>query len=79
LIILVVNIFGETASSKEHQKWTTKMQAYGFEAIYKKGKNNIVVDAVYRQHKCTPCICHICTLGEMDIIGEEGVVNHPHK
>ena len=33
-------------SSEEQQKWVTKMLGYEFEIIYKKGKLNIVADAL---------------------------------
>ena len=33
-------------SSKEQQKWVTKMSGYDFEIIYKRGKQNVVVDAL---------------------------------
>ena len=33
-------------SSKEQQKWVTKMLGYDFEIIYKKGKINVVADAL---------------------------------
>ena len=33
-------------SSKEQQKWVTKMLGYDFEIIYKKGKLNVVADAL---------------------------------
>ena len=33
-------------SSEEQQKWVTKMLGYDFEIIYKKGKQNVVVDAL---------------------------------
>eukprot|EP00253_Pinus_taeda_P022192 PITA_22192 len=33
-------------SSKEKQKWVTKMLAYDFEIIYKKGKKNVVANAL---------------------------------
>jgi hypothetical protein len=33
-------------SSEEQQKWVTKMLGYDFEIIYKKGKQNIVADAL---------------------------------
>jgi hypothetical protein len=36
------------------QKWTSKMQSYDFEVIYKNGRNNIVADALSRQHVDTP-------------------------
>jgi hypothetical protein len=32
-------------SSEEKQKWVAIMQGFDFEIIYKKGKNNVVVDA----------------------------------
>jgi len=38
-------------SSKEQQKWVTKMLGYEFEIIYKKGKQNVVVDALSRNHE----------------------------
>ena len=39
----------ERLSSKEQQKWITKMLGYDFEIIYKKGKQNMVVDALSRR------------------------------
>jgi hypothetical protein len=36
-------------SSEEQQKWVTKMLGYDFEIIYKKGKQNVVVDALSRK------------------------------
>jgi hypothetical protein len=36
-------------SSEEQQKWVTKMLGYDFEIIYKKGKKNVVVDALSRK------------------------------
>ena len=33
-------------SSEEKQKWVTKMLGYDFEIIYKKGKINVVLDAL---------------------------------
>ena len=38
-------------SSKEQQKWVTKMLGYDFEKIYKKGKLNVVVDALSRKNE----------------------------
>ena len=35
-------------SSKEKQKWVTKMLGYDFEIIYKKGKLNVVANALSR-------------------------------
>ena len=36
-------------SSEEHKKWVTKMLGYDFEIIYKKGKKNVVADALLRK------------------------------
>ena len=36
-------------SSKEQQKWETKMLGYDFEIIYKKGKLNVVANALSRK------------------------------
>ena len=33
-------------SSEEQQKWVTKILGYDFEIVYKKGKQNVVVDAL---------------------------------
>jgi hypothetical protein len=36
-------------SSEEQQKWVTKILGYDFEIIYKKGKKNVVADALSRK------------------------------
>jgi hypothetical protein len=36
-------------SSKEQQKWVTKILGYDFEIIYKKEKKNVVADALSRK------------------------------
>ena len=38
-------------SSEEQQKWVTKMLGYDFEIIYKKGKQNVVADALSRKNE----------------------------
>jgi hypothetical protein len=38
-------------SSPEQNKWLTKMLGYDYEIIYKKGKDNVVVDALSRKHE----------------------------
>jgi hypothetical protein len=44
-------ILEQKLSSLEQNKWLTKMLGYDYEIIYKKGKDNIVVDALSRQNK----------------------------
>jgi len=39
----------QRVSLEKQQKWVTKMQGYDFEIIYKKGKENIVADALLRR------------------------------
>jgi hypothetical protein len=38
-------------SSPKHQKWVTKLFGYDYEIIYKKGKDNVVVDAISRKYE----------------------------
>ena len=38
-------------SLEEQQKWVTKMLGYDFEIIYKKGKQNVVADALSRKEE----------------------------
>ena len=38
-------------SSQEKQKWVTKMLGYDFEIIYKKGKQNMVANALSRKNE----------------------------
>jgi hypothetical protein len=38
-------------SSLEQQKWVTKLFGYDYEIIYKKGKENVVVDALSRKYE----------------------------
>ena len=47
-------------SSKEQQKWVTKMLGYNFEIIYKKGKLNVVVDALSRKNEDVEAF--LCTI-----------------
>ena len=42
-------ILEQRLSSKEQQKWVRKMLGYEFEIIYKKGKKNVVADALSRK------------------------------
>jgi hypothetical protein len=38
-------------SSSEQQKWVTKLFGYDYEIIYKKGKDNVVVDALSQKYE----------------------------
>jgi hypothetical protein len=38
-------------SSQKQQKWVTKLFGYDYEAIYKKGKDNVVADALSRKYE----------------------------
>ena len=38
-------------SSPEQQKWVTKLFVYGYEIIYKKGKENVVAHALSRKYE----------------------------
>jgi hypothetical protein len=38
-------------SSPEQPKWVTKLFGYDYEIIYKKGKDNVVVDALSRKYE----------------------------
>jgi hypothetical protein len=38
-------------SSPEQQKWVTKLFGYDYEIIYKKGKDNVVTDALSRKYE----------------------------
>ena len=38
-------------SSPEEQKWVTKLFGYDYEIVYKKGKENVVVDALSRKYE----------------------------
>jgi hypothetical protein len=37
--------------SEEQQKWVTKLFGYHYEIIYKKGKDNVVADALSRKYE----------------------------
>ena len=48
--MIALNIFlKQRLSSEEQQKWDTKMLGYDFEIIYKKGKQNVVENALSRK------------------------------
>jgi len=57
-------------SSEEQQKWVTKMLGYDFEIIYKKGKQNVLSDALSRKDEdMESLLCAICII-QQDWINE---------
>jgi hypothetical protein len=52
-------------SSEEQQKWVTKMLGYDFEIVYRKGKENVVADALSRKdEKDEDLLCALSILQE---------------
>ena len=49
-------------SSEEQQKWVTKMLGYDFEIIYKKGKQNVVADALSRKDEDVEVLLHVISI-----------------
>ena len=47
----LIHFLEQRLSSEEQQKWVTKMLGYDFEIIYKKGKLNVVADALSRKNE----------------------------
>jgi hypothetical protein len=41
----------EKMSSPEQQKWVNKLFGYDYEIIYKKGKQNVVVDDISQKYE----------------------------
>ena len=57
-------------SSEEQQKWVTKMLGYDFEIIYKKGKQNVVVDALSRKDEDVEALLCAISIIQPDWINE---------
>ena len=55
-------------SSEEKQKWVTKMWGYEFEIIYKKGKLNVVVDALSRKDEEVEALLCVISIIQLDWI-----------
>jgi hypothetical protein len=45
--------------SSEQQKWVRKIQVFDFEILYKKGKENLVVDGLSRKYGGDATLCVI--------------------
>jgi hypothetical protein len=56
-------------SSKEQQKWVTKILGYDFEIVYKKGKKNVVADALSRKDEDVEAL--LCAIS---IIQPDGII-----
>ena len=63
--------FEQRLSSKEKQKWVTKMLGYDFEIIYKKGKQNMVADALSRRDENVEALRCALLIMQPDWIVEE--------
>eukprot|EP00253_Pinus_taeda_P008208 PITA_08208 len=57
-------------SSREKQKWVTKMLGYDFEIIYKKGKQNVVADALSRKNEDVEALLCAISIIQPDWINE---------
>ena len=57
-------------SSEEQQKWVTMMLGYDFEIIYKKGKQNVVADALSRRDEDVEALLCAISIIQPDWIKE---------
>ena len=58
-------------SLEEKQKWVTKKLGYDFEIIYKKGKKNVVTDALARKDEDVEALLYVISIIQLDWIAEE--------
>ena len=59
-------------SSKEQYKWVTKILGYDFEIVYKKGKQNVVTDALSRKDEDVEAFLCAISIIQPDWIIEAG-------
>jgi hypothetical protein len=57
-------------SSEEQQKWVTKILGYDFEIVYKKGKQNVVADALSRKDEDVEAFLCAISIIQLDWIIE---------
>ena len=57
-------------SSEEQQKWVTKMLGYDFEIIYKKGKQNVVADALSRKDEDVESLLYVISILQPEWVTE---------
>jgi hypothetical protein len=55
-------------SSEEQQKWVTKILSYDFEIVYKKGKQNVVADALSRKDEDVEALLYVISIIQPDWI-----------
>ena len=53
-------------SSEEQQKWVTKILGYDFEIFSKKGKKNVVVDALSREDEYVEAFLYAISIIQPD-------------
>src|ERR1700729_4478687 len=56
--------------SEEQQKWVTKMLGYDFEIIYKKGKQNVLADALSRKDEDVEALLCAISIIQPELINE---------
>ena len=64
------NFLKQRLSSEEQKKWVTKMLGYDFEIIYKKGKKNVVADALSRKDEDVEALLCAISIIQLDWINE---------
>jgi hypothetical protein len=57
-------------SLEEQQKWVTKILGYDFEIVYKKGKKNVLVDALSRKDEYVEAFLCVISIIQLDWIIE---------
>ena len=60
-------------SSEKQQKWVTKILCYYFEIVYKKGKQNVVVDALSRKDEDVEAFLCAISIIQPDWIIKQGM------
>ena len=63
-------ILEQIFSLEEHKKWVTNMLGYDFEIIYKKGKKNVVADALSRKDEDVEALFCAISIIQPDWINE---------
>ena len=61
----------QSLSSKQKKKWVTKMFGYDFEIIYKKVKQNFVVDALSRKDEDVEAFLYAISILQHEWIAKE--------